>query len=113
MSRDVKALLLLTAIVTATALPFIRRAYFIDDYYFVTMAKGILENPFRPYDFKSDDAGIGNRGWDRGQRPRMVNPPLFHYFLAGVIALVGDAPWKLRTASLVFSWVALVCMYFL
>src|ERR1017187_4394866 len=112
-AKDVKAIGLLGLIVLVTGLPFVRRAYFVDDYYFVTMAKGILQSPWRPYDFKSDDAGIGNVAWERGQRPRMVNPPLFHYYLAGAIALFGDAPWKLRTASLLFSWVALVSMYFL
>src|SRR5882724_925959 len=113
MSRDTRALLILTAVVLGTSLPFVHRAYFVDDYYFVTMAKGILTSPWRPYDFKSDDAGIGKVGWEHGQRPRMVNPPLFHYFLAGVIATWGDAPWKLRTASLLFSVAALFSMYFL
>src|SRR5258706_4807276 len=113
MSRDARALLLLSVVVLATTIPFIHRAYFVDDYYFVTMAKGILANPWRPYDFKSDDAGIGNVGWERGQRPRMVNPPLFHYFLAGVMAAWGEEPWKLRTASLLFSFVALFSMYYL
>ena len=113
MIKDLKSIGILFAVVLATSLPFVRRAYFVDDFYFVTMAKGILQNPWRPYDFKSDDAGIGNVGWERGQRPRMVNPPLFHYFLAGVITLVGDAPWKLRTASLLFSLVAVASMYFL
>jgi len=113
MTRDLKAVFVLALVVLATTLPFVRRAYFVDDYYFVTMAKGILRNPWRPYDFKSDDAGIGNVAWERGQRPRMVNPPLFHYYLAGVIALVGDAPWKLRTSTLVFSLWALISMYFL
>src|SRR5437016_3987416 len=113
MRRDTRALVILTLLALGTALPFVDRAYFVDDYYFVTMAKGILANPWRPYDFKSDDAGIGNVAWERGQRPRMVNPPLFHYFLAGVMALFGDAPWKLRTASLIFSLAALFSMYFL
>ena len=90
-----------------------RRAYFVDDFYFVTMAKGILKHPARPYDFVSDDAGIGNVAWERGQAPRMVNPPLFHYFLAGVIKMWGDAVWKLRTASLIFPLISLYAAYFL
>ena len=112
-SKDAKAIGLLVLVVLATGLPFVRRAYFVDDYYFVTMAKGILQHPWRPYDFKSDDAGIGNVAWERGQKPRMVNPPVFHYFLAGVIRLFGDARWKLRSASLLFSLIAVVSMYFL
>ena len=67
-SKDAKAVGLLALIVLATALPFVRRAYFVDDYYFVTMAKGILRSPWRPYDFKSDDAGIGNVAWEPGQQ---------------------------------------------
>jgi len=112
MTRDARALGLLTAIVLVTALPFVRRAYFVDDYYFVTMARGIVQDAVRPYDFISDDAGIGNVGWERGQRPRMVNPPLFHFYLAGVIELFGDASWKLRTASLLFSLMAVYAMYY-
>src|ERR1041385_3356394 len=110
---DRKAIALLAFVVLATALPFVRRAYFVDDYYFVTMAKGILEHPWRPYDFKTDDAGIGNVAWERGHPPRMVNPPLFHYYLAGVIALFGDAPWVLRASTLIFSIAALWAMYFM
>ena len=110
---DRKALGFLTLLLLIIALPFVRRAYFVDDFYFVTMAKGILEHPARPYDFISDDAGIGNIAWERGKQPRMVNPPLFHYFLAAVIKLWGDAVWKLRTASLVFPLISLYAAYFL
>src|SRR5262249_8892981 len=108
-----RALALLTLLFLITTLPFVRRAYFVDDFYFVTMAKGILQHPARPYDFVSDDAGIANVAWEHGKQPRMVNPPLFHYFLAAVIALWGDAVWKLRTASLIFPLISLFAAYFL
>jgi hypothetical protein len=111
--KDSKALFLLTFLLLVLSLPFVQRAYFVDDYYFVTMARGILEQPLRPYDFVSDDAGRANAAWVRGQQPRMVNPPLFHYFLAAVIAVWGDASWKLRTASLVFPLISLFAVYFL
>ncbi len=110
---DRRALLLLSLLALATSLPFINRAYFIDDFYFVTMAKGIVDNPLRPYDFKSDDAGLGNVAWERGQLPRMVNPPLLHYYLAGVIKVFGDETWKLRASYLLFSFVSLFTVYFL
>lgn len=112
-NSDLKAAGLLTALVLLTSLPFVGRAYFVDDYYFVAMAKGILQRPFRPYDFVSDDAGPQNKGWEPGQKPRMVNPPLFHYFLAGAIALFGDTPWKLRVFGLIFPIVSVCCTYFL
>jgi len=108
-----KPLLLLLGVVLLTALPFVHRAYFVDDHYFVTIARGILEHPLRPYDFRSDDAGLNVSGWERGEKPRMVNPLLFHYYLAGVIWVWGDQSWKLRTSSLVFSVLAVWAMFFL
>jgi hypothetical protein len=113
MKSDARAYGLLTFLLLVTTLPFVHRAYFVDDFYFVTMAKGILQHPTRPYDFLSDDAGIANVAWERGKQPRMVNPPLFHYFLAAVIKTWGDDVWKLRTASLIFPWITLVCVYLL
>jgi hypothetical protein len=56
--------------------PFVGRAFFVDDNYQMLMARGTMEHPLRPYDFKADDNGLANSGWDPGQPPRMVNPPL-------------------------------------
>lgn len=121
---DLAALAILAFTVLVTTLPFINRAYFVDDYYFVKMAQGILEHPSRPYDFRSDDAGFDNLGWERGHFPRMVNPPLFHYYLAGVmklsqVCLPGEG-WGaagmttlLRGSMIPFSILALFSMYFL
>src|SRR5579862_4452927 len=95
---DKNAMAVLACLVLATSLPFVHRAYFVDDYYHVTMARGLLVHPWRPYDFAADDEAPGNVGWERGQRPRMVNPPLFHFYLAAVMRVWGDAVWKLRTA---------------
>jgi hypothetical protein len=110
---DKKAVGLLALLVLLTTVPFLKRAYFVDDFYFVTIARGILQHPLRPYDFRSDDAGIQTIGWERGQLPRMVNPLLFHYYLAAVIKLFGDASWKLRASTLLFSLVSVWSAYFL
>ena len=112
-SEDRWSLAWLALVVLATAVPFLHRPYFIDDYYHVTMAQGIMAHPLRPYDFIADDAGHGNVGWERGQAPRMVNPPGFHFFLAGVMALGGDTVERMRLASLIFSFLSVGCMYFL
>lgn len=112
-SEHGRSLLLISFVVTATSFPFLQRAYFVDDFYHVTMAKGILEHPTRPYDFRADDAGHDNIAWERGQAPRMVNPPLFHYYLAGAMKFVGQDTRLLRTSVLVFPLVAAWCLYFL
>jgi hypothetical protein len=74
----------------ALALPFLGRAYFVDDHYHLLMARGILDNPGRPYDFRADDDGVDNPGWERGKPPRMVNPPVHHYLMAALLKLSGD-----------------------
>jgi hypothetical protein len=74
----------------ALALPFLGRAYFVDDHYHLQMAEGLLRHPARPYDFLADDDGVANAGWERGKPPRMVNPPLHHYLMSVLLKVSGD-----------------------
>jgi len=99
-STRLKLLILAWLAPVALGLPFIGRAYFVDDHYHMLMAQGILENPSRPYDFRADDAGPDNAGWDRGQPPRMVNPPLHHYWLAFLWKASGGRLWAVRLGGL-------------
>jgi len=93
--------------------PFVGRAFFVDDHYHVLMAQGLIDHPLRPYDFVADDAGPGHRGWERGQPPRMVNPPLHHYALALFLEITGGRLWAVRLLSLLFSSGAALMIYFL
>ena len=77
------------------------------------MARGLIDHPLRPYDFTADDAGPGHRGWERGQPPRMVNPPLHHYALALFLKVTGGRLWAVRLLSLLFSAGAAVLIYLL
>jgi len=107
-----RSIILLSLLVLATLLPFVRRAYFVDDHYFVVIAKGLLAHPLHPYDFRADDEKLNAVGWERGQLPRMVNPPLFHYYLAMVIHFWGDKVWTLRSSMIPFSLLAVIAFYF-
>jgi hypothetical protein len=91
--------------------PFVGRAYFVDDLYHVTMARGLLEHPLRPYDFRADDAGPGNLGWEKGSFPRMVNPPLHHYLVAAFWKLTGGRLWAVRLGMLLFSGLSAVFLW--
>ena len=108
-----RAILLLVAVTLLTALPFVRRAYFVDDHYFLTIARHLAVHPDRPYDFRADDELPQTVGWESGHPPRMVNPLLFHYYLAAVIRIFGGATWVLRSSALLFSVVAVLAMYFI
>lgn len=94
-------------------LPFIGRAYFVDDHYHMLMARGILDSPLRPYDFRADDDGADNPGWERGQSPRMVNPPLHHYILAAFWKLSGGRLWVVRLGGLFLAGLAAILLYML
>ena len=110
---DIKACFFLALLVGALGLPFIGRAYFVDDYYHVTMAEWIAHHPLHPYDFVANDDGPNNKGWERGQAPRMVNPPLFHFIMAGMIRGWGDSSRALRAVAVLFSVFSVWGMYFL
>lgn len=94
-------------------LPFVGRAFFVDDHYHLLMAQGLLENPARPFDFRADDNGIDNVGWERGQPPRMVNPPGHHYVLALFWKLGGGRLWSVRCGFLLLSGLAAVFIFLL
>jgi 4-amino-4-deoxy-L-arabinose transferase-like glycosyltransferase len=77
------------------------------------MAKGLWERPLRPYDFLADDAGPGNAGWERGQPPRMVNPPAHHYLMALFLKAGGGRVWAARVGGLFLSGLSAVFLYLL
>ena len=83
------------------SLPFVNRAYFVDDNYFVEIADWLKDHPGRPYDFRTDDAGLQNPGWERDGLVRMVNPLLHHYYLALLLKVGPRAEWFLRLGCLI------------
>ncbi|MEK8023487.1 MAG: glycosyltransferase family 39 protein [Candidatus Hydrogenedentota bacterium] len=89
------------------SLPFCSRPYYVDDHYHVTMAEGLLHDPARPYDFRSDDTMEDAAGWVSGEPPRMVNPPVMHYFLAAAMALFGSDESRLRLVYLIFPLISI------
>ncbi len=85
------------------SLPFINRAYFVDDNYFVEIATWLTSHPLEPYDFRADDAGLQNRGWEEDGFVRMVNPLLHHYYLAVLLKIGGAHEWFLRLGCVLLS----------
>jgi len=85
------------------SLPFLNRAYFVDDHYFVQIAAWLSEHPALPYHFSADDAGPQTRGWEENGFVRMVNPLLHHYVLALIIKLAGAREWILRLGCVLLS----------
>lgn len=91
--------------------PFLNRAFFVDDSYFVEIAAWLAENPGRPYDFRTDDAGIGNPGWEKDGLVRMVNPLLHQYILAGALEMGGGSLRFLRFVTVFLTGLGAVFVF--
>jgi len=104
-------ILLISILAACVLLPFSNRAFLIDDEYHFTVAKQILEHPLRPYDFKADELGGEMNGWNRGETPWLINPPLMHYFLALGIKIFGENTTLIRIYFIIFPLISAICMY--
>ncbi|HRY30017.1 MAG TPA: glycosyltransferase family 39 protein [Elusimicrobiota bacterium] len=113
MKKRLHPLLLAFLLPVALGASFVGRPCFVDDSYHLLMAKGLLEHPLRPYDFKADDAGPNNPGWEYGRPPRMVNPPLHHYLLALFLKAGGDRIWLARLGFLLLSGLSALLIFLL
>ncbi len=103
--------LLVFLVPLALAAPFLNRAYFVDDSYFVEIAHWLAENPKLPYHFRTDDAGLQNRGWEENGFVRMVNPLAHQYYLALLLKLFGSAEWVLRLGCTLLSCFAALFIF--
>jgi len=101
-SRSFAWTALMFAVLTAACLlPFIDRAFHIDDPLFLRMAEQILHDPWHPYDFEYN--------WDLRPRPAweiVLNPPANSYLQAGIIRTLGKDE---RTLHLVYLCLACGC----
>jgi len=104
----VSPFLILPAVTLACLLPFIGKAFHIDDPLFVWCARHIQSAPFNFYGF--------NLNWDGCEKPMaavMQNPPLTAYYLALVGLLFGWSEMALHVGFLLPAVAAVIGTYFL
>jgi 4-amino-4-deoxy-L-arabinose transferase-like glycosyltransferase len=83
------------------SVPFLNKAFHIDDVLYLAVAEQILETPFDPYGMTRGKTIL----WDAidGKPDTLFqidfNPPLWKYILAGGIAVMGREEWKLHLLS--------------
>ncbi|MBV9080670.1 MAG: glycosyltransferase family 39 protein [Elusimicrobia bacterium] len=91
--------------------PFLHRAFFVDDGYFVRIATWLKDHPSAPYDFRADDAGRDTLGWEKSGFVRMVNPLAQHYYLALLLKIGGGRIWVLRLGTALLTGFGAVALF--
>jgi 4-amino-4-deoxy-L-arabinose transferase-like glycosyltransferase len=98
-----KTQLLLVAITVVALVPFLNKAFHIDDALFIWMAQQIAKHPFDPYDFYVN--------WVSFRQPMtavMQNPPLCSYYIAAVASVFGWAEPMLHLAFLFWATISIL-----
>jgi len=111
MSRQRGRGLRLVAVVVITILlllPFVNRAFHVDDTLFLYSARQILKNPLRPYDFMLTWNVTEEHMWQV-----TMNPPLACYYSAAVTGLFGEREVPLHLAYLLAALAASLGTYWL
>src|SRR5262245_21625754 len=78
----------------------------LDDTAYLKMAEQIAAHPLKPMDFLLNWGDEGRLAFEE-----MNQPPLFFYFLAGVMTIFGKSDIALHAAMAVLSGIAIVLMY--
>src|SRR5207244_10206167 len=98
--------LILVGLTLATLLPFLHKAFHIDDPLFLWMADQIRKSPFDPYGFSVN--------WGMSPKPfwqEMPNPPLCSYWIALVESVLGSSELALHLAFLAWPVLAIIAAY--
>lgn len=85
------------------SLPFLNRAYFVDDHFFVEIADWIKDHPTQPYNFPTEGLPPPTQMSGPDLSARIVNPLLHHYYLAALIKIGGEREWWLRFGCVLIS----------
>ncbi|MEY2492772.1 MAG: hypothetical protein QOH24_1723 [Verrucomicrobiota bacterium] len=92
----------------AALIPFLNKAFHIDDPLFLWMAAQIRRHPLDPYGFNVNWIGAPEPMWSA-----MQNPPLCSYFMAAVSAVVGESEIALHAAFIIWSMLAVLAVFVL
>jgi 4-amino-4-deoxy-L-arabinose transferase-like glycosyltransferase len=93
----------LALIVVAALVPFLNKAFHVDDPLFIWMADQIRKHPLDPYGFKVNWTGFAQPMTDI-----MQNPPLCSYYIAAVISVLGSSEMVLHISFLPWAVISVL-----
>lgn len=102
--------LLFTLALCLLFLPFINKAFHVDEPFYLKMAEQIRRDPLRPYSFSINWSGETRDVWERIEA---TFPPLVPGYLALLISLFGEKEWALHIFFIPFALLALLAFWHL
>ncbi len=97
-------ILIIALIVLLLTLPFINKAFNMDDTEFVYISRHLTKDPLHPYSFE----------WlPSVPATHVTDPPLMFYYNAAVILLFGGAERILHLFNIIFPLIAGIAMYYI
>ena len=105
-SESKRPQLILVGLTLAALLPFLNKAFHIDDPLFLWMADQIRKSPFDPYGFSVN--------WSMSPKPfwqEMPNPPLCSYWIALVQSILGSSELSLHFAFLIWPVLSITATF--
>ncbi len=96
-AMKLQSLPLIVLVVAVTAVPFLNKAYHIDDPFVLAVSKQILETPLDPFAGKIDWFGYESAMWEA-----TTNPPFLSYYLAPFAAKFNFSEIALHSAMMLF-----------
>jgi 4-amino-4-deoxy-L-arabinose transferase and related glycosyltransferases of PMT family len=105
-SRKFASELFLVLLTAAVLVPFLNKAFHIDDALFLWLAEQIIRHPLDPFAFTVNWVGTPEPMWSA-----MQNPPLASFFIAVISSFLGESEVILHTAYLIWPVLVVVGTY--
>jgi 4-amino-4-deoxy-L-arabinose transferase-like glycosyltransferase len=106
MMDRLKPFLYVSLMTLVALLPFVHRPLFVDDHATFTQAADLIHHWRLPY--RNEPQQLG---WAKGQPVGEDNPPVYFYFMAAAIRLMGTHVWKAHLAMLPISLLGILAFY--
>jgi len=109
-NKVMRDLLVLSAVVLATLLPFVNKPFNVDDPFYLAAANQLIKDPLHPYSYSINWSGELRDVWGKMEA---TFPPLVTAYTAVISMIFGQKEWVLHLFFLVFPFSAAAAMYFI
>ena len=105
--KDIRHILIISIFIFILSLPFINKAFHIDDTAYIYVARQIIKDPLHPYSFNFDWSS------QSGLATHITNPPLVSYYIALIILFFGERESIIHLFFVLFPIIAGISMFYI